>query len=138
MKRPHLVRVEAPIESFATLIARARSAGLRVGWLALAEPSVPPTVAAIVDGGVSQCVVAGERWTITARTRSGLPVTQDLVRQYFLGCQLVLVSGDIELPTLQPDATGWQLVSADGRRRSFDDDQLLALFRRPPGAGRSG
>ena len=139
MKRPHLVRVASSIESFSSLIERAASQGLRVGWLGLAEPPLPPEVATIVESGVVQCVMAGERWTIAARARAGPPVCEDLLRRYFLGCQLVLVRGDVRgVPTLLPDAAGWQLVAADGERRSLDDDQLVALFHKPAAAAGAG
>lgn len=130
MRRPHLLRVADPIESFSALVERACAAGLRVGWLGLEEPPMPPVVDAIVATGVSQCVLAGRRQTLTARARRGPPVLEDLLRQHFLGCDVVLVHGQVDLPALERGESGWRVTSIEGRQRQLGDDQLLAAFRR--------
>lgn len=138
MKRVHLFRVNQPVESFARLIESAAAAGLRVGWLELQEPTLPTEVARQLETGIAQVVVAGERRTLTARARRGPAVLADLLRQHFLGCDLVLVAGELSLPALDAVADGWRLAALGGEERVLATDQLLAELRRPVAAALPG
>ena len=131
MKRPHLFCVGEPIEAFAPLVELARRKGLRVGWLALQEPSLTADLVSALESGVAQSVVAGSRYTVTARVRSGSPVVDDLLRQHFLGCDAVLVYGEVSAPALECDGSGWRLTTMKGRTHRLDSDQFLATLRRP-------
>jgi hypothetical protein len=109
MKLPHLLRVEAGAERFAPLIAAARDAGLRVGWLDLdSTAAAPPELEVAASLGVLRAVAAGPRRTIAVKPRRGTPVVKDLLREHFIGCGLVLVRGGegLEAATLRPAAMG--------------------------------
>lgn len=131
MKRPHLFCVGEPIEAFAPLVELARGKGLRVGWLALEEPTLTADLASALESGMAQSVVAGSRFTVTARVRRGSPVLDDLLRQHFLGCDAVLVYGEVSAPVLECDGSGWKLTTMEGHTRHLDSGQLLANLRRP-------
>lgn len=99
MKRPHLVGVEGEPAAFAGLFRAAAAAGVEVGWL---EPAagedpwpapVPPSLAAAAEQGALRAVAVGPGGSVGVKPRSGLPVLDDLLREHFLGCRLVLVRG---------------------------------------------
>ncbi len=131
MKGKRCLRTEAAIEELAPLIERARADGLRIGWLALEEPTVPPQVGSVLEAGATRCVVAGARRTLAAQTRHGGAVFDDLLRQHFLGCDVVLVRGEIELPALQRQGAEWCVVQLDGRSTRLDLEQMVAWLQRP-------
>jgi hypothetical protein len=94
MKLPHLLRVEEEADGFAALIAAARQEGLRIGWLDLATPvTAPPELAPAAAAGALRAVAAPAGCNIVVKPRRGAPVLLDLLREYFLGCVLVLVRG---------------------------------------------
>jgi hypothetical protein len=146
MKMPHLARVDEGPEAFAPLVAAAREAGLRIGWLDLASApsSLPPRLAAAADAGVLRAVEvspAGEgARVVSAKPVVGPPVLRDLVREHFLGCRLLLVAGSGEvllppalpsdLPHLAPSGDGWRLTLGD-RAEDLPTDSLLERLRRP-------
>jgi hypothetical protein len=92
MKLPHLLRVEEGAEGFAALIAAARQEGLRIGWLDLSTPvAAPAELAPAAAAGALRAVAAPAGCNIVVKPRRGAPVLLDLLREYFLGCVLVLV-----------------------------------------------
>ncbi|HEX4952959.1 MAG TPA: hypothetical protein VF017_06130 [Thermoanaerobaculia bacterium] len=123
MKGPHLVRVEAGPEAFTPLVEAARAEGLRVGWLRLGEGApAPPDLAAAAEAGVLRSVgVAPGGEVVAVKRLRGLPVLEDLLREHFHGCALVLVQAgpapalrDPEgrlaaAPQLVPDGEGYRL-----------------------------
>ncbi len=139
MKRPHLLAASQPPPAYAPLVAAARRASLRIGWLELAAalPSLPPALEQAAAAGALRAVAAGGELTVSVKPLRGPAVLDDLLREHFLGCRLVLVTGDDTLPGLEPDAGGWRLTPPGGPPRTFTTDQLLAALRRPglPGVG---
>ncbi|MGB6992830.1 MAG: hypothetical protein WBG00_06315, partial [Thermoanaerobaculia bacterium] len=61
----------------------------------------------------------------------GEPVLEDLLREHFLGCRLVLVAGDLELPRLEPDGEDWVVTLNDGSTQRLTTAQLVARLRKP-------
>ena len=152
---PHLLRVVHPVVKFEKLVAALRQAGERSGWLDLAGVSDPPPVplpdelAQAADRGVLRAVaVAGGR-TVVVKPMRGAPVLRDILREYFRGCRLVLVRGDLEALTLEPEGEGWRIAGGSGddlpgedrpgddgvpddpRGRWLSTDHLVARLRRP-------
>ncbi len=113
MKRPHLLRVERGAGAFAALVEAAREAGLRVGWLDLESPvSIPEGLAEAAALPVLRAVSARPEATVAVKPRRGAPVLDDLLREHFLGCALVLVHGPAEAPLLAPANDAWLLAGA--------------------------
>lgn len=141
---PHLLRVDAPPERFAALIAAATAEGLRIGWLDLpAVSSDPPEPlpasleAAAVLGVLRAVAVAGNR-SVTVKPVKGAPVLRDLLREHFRGCALVLVRGEITDPKtafLRPGGEeDWTVIAPDpsaATARTFTSAALAAALRRP-------
>lgn len=139
MKTPHLARVEAPPEAFASLIAAARAEGLRVGWLDLGPAVEPPApLAGAADLGVLRAVAVGAQRTVTVKPMTGAPVLKDLLREHFLGCALVLVRGAADapllasVPRLLPTGDGFRLEGAAPSPSSvtFPAEALAARLRK--------
>lgn len=131
MKRPHLLRVSREARSFETLVAAAKTEGMRVGWLMLGAPTVPEPLAEAAALGVLRAVAVGEGRTIAVKPVRGEPVLEDLLREHFLGCRLVLVAGDLELPRLEPAGEDWAVTLSDGSTRQWTTAQLVARLRQP-------
>jgi hypothetical protein len=133
MKRPHLLRVEAPPETFAPLFAAATTAGLRLGWLDLADP-LPPLPAALAEAarqGALRAVAVGREGTVVVKPRRGAPVLDDLLREHFLGTAAVLVRGAATAPRLSPlgDAQ-WRVATPEGNLE-LTTEGLVTRLRRP-------
>lgn len=131
MKGVHRFRVVDSIEVLAPLIAAAGDAGLRVGWLELGEPEVPRGLAEATQAGLAQTVIAGDRLTMTACTRKGPAVISDLLRQYFLGCDVVLVAGEIEADRLQSSGDGWRITTPSGGEHRASTQGIISSWQRP-------
>ncbi len=132
MKHPHLLRVEHPVDELAPLIAAVREAGGRVGWLELTAPEVlPESLEAAASRGVLRAVAVGGGRSVAVKPLRGEAVLRDLVREHFRGCDLVLVSGAVDAPLLEPGDGDW-LVTVPGQgptRRTTPE--LLAALRKP-------
>ncbi len=133
MRRIHLLRVAAEPAAFSELLAAARALGLRVGWLELEIDGVAPArLAAALGAGGERAVAVGAGAVVAARALRGPVRLRELMRQQFLGCALVLVRGEAEAPTLEPDEEGgWRVRAADGGVRRFDTGALAAALRQP-------
>lgn len=133
MKEPHLLRVEQGPESFAKLIEAARAIGLRVGWLDLRRPNpIPDDLETAASAGALRALAVGEGRSVAVKPLRGAPVLRDLLREYFLGCALVLVRGDVEAPALRAeDGDRWSVVAPGHAARGYDTGQLAAELRRP-------
>lgn len=137
MKKPHLLRVTAGPPVFAPLVAAARAAGSRVGWLERTPPTpVPPTSAPssleeAAASGVLRAVGVWEGRSVAVKPLAGPPVLGDLLREHFLGCALVLVRGEVEAPLLTPDGDAWRLEPPGEPPRRLTTPELLARLRRP-------
>lgn len=137
MKSPHLLRVSVEPSAFAPLVAAARAAGARVGWLELppAAPAPPPATPSSLEeaaaAGVLRAVAVGEGRTVAVKPLAGPPVLRDLLREHFLGCALVLVRGELEAPLLTPDGDAWRLEPPGQPPRRLTTQELVARLRRP-------
>ena len=130
-RAPHLLRVEEGPAAFVALIAAARAAGLRIGWLELAAPVAPPAdLETAAAAGALRAVAAGGGRSVAVKPLRGEPVLRDLLREHFRGCALVLVRGDLAAPGLAPDGPAWTvtLPGEASRRRTLD--ALLADLRK--------
>ena len=134
MKSPHLLRVTEPPERFAPLIAAARDLGLRIGWLELgpAPDPLPPVLGTAADLGTLRAVAVGEGRAVSVKPLRGQPVLKDLLREHFLGCALVLVRGEVDAPTLEPDeGESWRLTFPENASRRLTTSDLAASLRKP-------
>lgn len=153
MKAPHLCWVHQPPQTFASLVADARAAGLRVGWLQLGRFAPLPELGPAADAGLARSVAVGGGASVALKPIAGEPVLRDLLREHFLGFRLVLLSGDPRAPQVRLDAglhpfrlwrargaggdlgdagsPAWKLVSPGGREWSLDQAQLLGRLARP-------
>ena len=134
----HLLAVDRPADAFAPLIAAARDAGFRVGWLELDRPAVPPpALAAAAARGVLRAVAVDGEGAVVVKPRRGSPVLSDLLREHFQGCRLVLVRGECGAPRLEPEGDGWSVDTGGAARRYATADLVRALGRPRPFGGAS-
>jgi hypothetical protein len=141
LKAPHLLRVEEEAACFAPLLAAARQAGLRAGWLDLETPvAAPPELAAAAELGALRAVAAAAGRSIAVKPLRGAPVLKDLLREHFLGCALVLVRAAslpsvpataTAPPRLRPAGGGWEVEPAGAAVRHFTTEELVSSLRRP-------
>jgi hypothetical protein len=144
MKRPHLLRVEAPPESFAALFSAAAAADLRLGWLELpgtVEP-VPAALAAAAELGALRAVAVTEGRTVVVKPRRGAAVLDDLLREHFRGTAVVLIHGSGG-PPCAPRLVAvaedrWRLEGSAGGGEELSTAALLARLRRPAGGSGGG
>lgn len=133
MKRIHLLRALGEAKDFAPLLEAVSHQGPRIGWLVLGDVEGPPELEAAARSGAARAVAAGSVRTVSVKHRQGPAVTEDLLREHFLGCRAVLVLGDLEAPTLAPPTgkTGWVVTTVGGQERQYATGELLAALRRP-------
>ncbi len=134
MRRIHLLRVEGAPEVYAPLLAATAAAGLRVGWLEMKDAPPPPQpLQDALQASADRAVVIGETWTLAARPRKGAARLRELLRQQFLGCTLVLVHGEVEVPSPMLAAVddGWRITIPDAAERRLTTDGLVAALREP-------
>jgi hypothetical protein len=141
VKRIHLLRVDAGPETFAPLVAAARAAGLRLGWLETGAPApLPASLAAAAAAGVLRAVAVGEGMSAAVKPLAGPPVLHDLLREHFRGCAAVLVRGGLapaDTAGLAPVGGGetgaasrWRVTVSSGER-TLSTDELIARLRKP-------
>ena len=128
-----LLRVDEDVEAFAPLVEAIAAAGMRWGWLDLADRATPPAaLESAARLGVLRAVSAvGER-VVTAKPVRGAPVLRDLLREHFSGCRVVLVRGEVEAPGLGAAGEGsWRVVGREGDGEVLSTLELVARLRRP-------
>jgi len=131
MKRIHLLSVEAQADTYLELIEALRADGRRVGWLDLSGTRVPATLMAASGAGVLRAVGVDDGVTVAVKPRKGGVVLKDLLREYFVGCSVVLVRGGEGLPRLSAAEGGWLLEVPGATTRSLDTARLVATLRKP-------
>ncbi len=153
--KQYLLRVERPVVEFESLIAAARHEGERVGWLELpreASGPVPESLSAAANAGVLRAVAAGGGRSVAVKPLRGEPVLRDLLREHFRGCRLVLVTGEIDAPLLEPTderraggapteqrraggapAEHWMVRTEDGSTTRWTTERLTAALRKHRG-----
>ena len=131
----HLLRVTRPVVEFEDLIAAVRHQGGRVGWLELAGRAapapVPGSLAAAADRGVLRAVAVGGGTAVAVKPLRGEPVLRDVLGEHFRGCQLVLVTGEIDAPLLEPRDEAWELSRPGGTGERWTTERLVAALARP-------
>jgi hypothetical protein len=140
MKRVHQLRVEQDPEVFQPLFAAAAAADLRMGWLQLPAavadpPPLPPALEQAAAAGALRAVSVDPGRTVSVKPRRGPAVLEDLLREHFRGCILVLIRGESSAPSLRPDenrGTGhWVVTSPDGTALALTTEELVARLRKP-------
>lgn len=133
MKTPVLLCVDGPAEQFASLFAAAKAAGLRCGWLVLNAPVDPPPPLqepALLE--VFRAVAVGDGRSIAVKPMKGKPVLRDLLREHFLGADVVLVAGLALFPRLTAREEGaWNLAESATASRLCTTADLLVRLRKP-------
>ncbi len=133
MKTPVLLAVDGPAEEFAPLFAAAKAAGLRVGWLALnASVDPPPPLQAPPLLEAFRAVAVGDSRSVAVKPMKGKAVLRDLLREHFLGADVVLVAGLELFPRLTARGEGpWKLEESATASRLYSTDELLVRLRKP-------
>jgi len=133
LRRPHVLGVSRDAEAFERLAAAMVEAGLRLGWLDLREtPQAPPALAAAAELPTFRAVAAGAGRSICVKPLHGPPVLDDLLREHFLGCGLVLIAGAVPtLPGLEPEGADRWRVSSGSTVRELATADLVRALRRP-------
>jgi hypothetical protein len=132
LRAPHLLRVEESPEKFAPLIDAARALGLRVGWLELAGKAhpVPPFLEVAAGLGVLRAVEVGDGRTVAVKPMRGAAVLEDLLREHFRGCALVLVRGEVDVPTLEAEGKDWRIALPGLAAHQVTTADLAGLLRK--------
>jgi hypothetical protein len=133
MKTPVLLAVDGPAEAYAPLFAAAKAAGLRIGWLALNAPvDPPPPLQAPPLLEAFRAVAVGDGRSLAMKPMRGRPVLRDLLREHFLGADVVLVAGLELFPRLTARGDGpWKLVESATSSRVYTTEELLVRLRKP-------
>lgn len=133
MKTPVLLCVDGPAEQFASLFAAAKAAGLRFGWLVLNAPvDPPPPLQAAPLLGAFRAVAVGDGRSIAMKPMKGKAVLRDLLREHFLGADVVLVAGLELFPRLAARGEGpWSLAESATASRLYTTEELLVRLRKP-------
>jgi hypothetical protein len=127
-RRPHLLRVVGEPAPFAPLVEALAGEGARVGWLEWGGEVEPPSsLAGAAELPVLRAVAASRQRSVAVKPLRGQPVLGDLLREYFRGCRLVLVRGEIEAPSLEPSGEGWAVSTREGRRELSTLELVRAL-----------
>lgn len=133
MKAPVLLAVDGPAEAYAALIEAATAAGVRIGWLVFdAVVDLPQPLASPALASVSRAVAVGAGRSIAVKPMRGQAVLRDLLREHFLGADVVLVAGSDLHPRLAsrgPDT--WELSESLTASRSLSTQELLVRLRKP-------
>lgn len=133
MKTPVLLAVDGPADTFAALFAAAKAAGLRVGWLVMSAPvDPPPPLQAAPLLQAFRAVAVGDGRSIAMKPMKGKGVLRDLLREHFLGADVVLVAGLELFPRLTARGDGpWNLAESATASRLFTTEELLVRLRKP-------
>ncbi|HUP21576.1 MAG TPA: hypothetical protein VNB06_01390 [Thermoanaerobaculia bacterium] len=151
MKLPHVLWVSEDADVFLPLFEAVRAEGLRAGWLELEAPPALASFDRATGAGALRAVAVGDGRAVSLKRHRGTPVLGDLIREFFLGCSLVLVRGNpleaparvLPLPPRRPEdpswwrlvpggeGASWTLESANGDRRQLEPAALAKRLRRP-------
>jgi hypothetical protein len=81
--------------------------------------------------GALRAVSVGEGRTVAVKPLRGAPVLEDLLREHFQGCALVLVRGEVAAPRLTIGEGAWIVSPPGAASRSYTVDRLAAALRKP-------
>ena len=117
---------------FAPLFEAARERGVRIGWLELdSDAAPPPTLTGPPLTSAFRAVAVGSSATVVVKPRKGAPVLRDLIREHFLGADVVLVKGLDLFPKLRNGDGSWVFGESAVRERRLSLDELFARMRKP-------
>lgn len=133
MKTPVLLAVDGPAEAYASLFTAAQAAGLRIGWLVMNAPvEPPPPLQAPPLLAAFRAVAVGNGRSLAMKPMKGEAVLRDLLREHFLGADVVLVAGLELFPRLTARGDGpWNLVESATASRTYTTEELLVRLRKP-------
>lgn len=131
MKRIHLLSVEGRAEEYRVLIEAIGADDRRVGWLDLGGTEVPEALNAASRTGVLRAVGVQDGLTVAVKPRKGGVVMKDLLREYFVGCSVVLVRGGEGMARLSATEDDWLVELPGATPRKLDTASLVAALRRP-------
>jgi hypothetical protein len=75
-------------------------------------------------------VAVGGGRSVAVKPLRGEPVLRDLLREHFRGCRVVLVTGDVEAPLLEPAGNGWTVEAGAGAAKRWTTEKLIAALRK--------
>jgi hypothetical protein len=136
VKTPVLIAVDSDADAFAPLFSAAALAGVRVGWLAMDAPVEPPAALQAPSlVAAFRAVAVGNFCSIAMKRMKGEPVLRDVLREHFLGADVVLVSGLDLFPrlTLRDSGrdSGWHLAESATAGRVYTLAELFVRLRKP-------
>lgn len=136
MRTPVLLAVDSNADDFAPLFKAATAAGVRIGWLVFDAPvEPPPALQSPPLLEAFRAVAVGNLRSIALKPMKGKPVLRDLLREHFLGADVVLVAGLDLYPRLTPrpdDGEGaWHLAESVTAGRVYSTAELLVRLRKP-------
>ena len=130
LKRVHLLQIDDAPSRFEPLVRAVTEAGMRVGWLDFRVAETSDALAAASATGVFRAVAVGDTETVSAKSRIGPAVTKDLIREYFQGCSVVLISGRETAASLHRRDDEWAVSSPGGKEKVFTTEGLVAALSR--------
>ncbi len=132
MRTPVLVAVDGEPAAFAALLEAAHERGVRVGWLDLeARVAAPEPLASLAAAGAFRAVASNAAGSVVVKPRRGPAPLRDLLREHFLGADVVLVRG-LELhPRLALSGDGFLFAETPATTKRLDLEALFARLRRP-------
>lgn len=134
MKRVHLLRVEEAAPKYESLFRATAEAELRIGWLQLDKTGdSPPELESAAALGALRAVSVTSNRTVVVKPRRGKAVLEDLLREHFRGCALVLVHGPSDLPLLRALDDRWEIYSGDAKIAELSTAHLVKSLRKPVG-----
>jgi len=132
VKTPVLFSVSGDASDYEPLFAAARERGARIGWLELDGAAARrPMPEGLPFTGAFRTVEVSESWTVSTKPRKGPAVLRDLLREHFLGADVVLVRGIDLYPKLARRDDAWDLEEAAGRKLRLSTEALLDRARKP-------
>lgn len=132
MKSPVLLAVSGGAVEFEPVFTGARERAVRIGWLEFEDGSVgPPSLSNAPLTESFRAVAVGASATVAVKPRRGPAVLRDLIREHFLGADVVLVKGLDLLPRLSREGDGWKIVESESQARRLSLDELFARLQKP-------
>ncbi len=130
---------DATRDALAVLLRAATAEGRRCGVLVLDDPAPPERLLTPVRAGAAAAVRVGAGGALAYKPRRGAPVLRDVLRSHFLGCDLVVLEGEVPAgpamvlsPLVGPnEPPRWRLSCDDGRRLDLSGPELVARLARP-------
>lgn len=125
MRTIPLLEIDGSFDDYRELFEVAASVGVRLGWLEWDPTRDEPAPEA------PRRVVVTNRATRIEIARRGAPVLADVLRSSLLGCDAVLVAGELGAPRLLRTASGYRVEAPDQPPVDYTAVTLLDALRRP-------